>query len=142
MKTSRARRRRSGFTLIEVLLVLVILVVLGSLAVTAYGPIREGAYIKSTNAQLGLFKTALSMYKMNLSTYPPSLDFLWICPTDMTQMEWQGPYMEGTEVLDYDAWGTKYQIESSDGYQSIRVSSAGPDRMFGTADDLWMDYYN
>ena len=67
-------RRKSGFTLIEVLLVLVILVVLASLAVVAYGPIQDRAAKNAAKVQVDLFCTALDAYQLDIGAI--SLDGL------------------------------------------------------------------
>ena len=58
---SRACRasRGSGFTLIEVLLVLIILVVIGSLAVNVFSGTRERAFIDATKANISGISTAI-----------------------------------------------------------------------------------
>jgi type II secretory pathway pseudopilin PulG len=99
-------------------------------------------YEKAVQSQLSLFRTALSMYKLNLGTYPAKLDYLWVCPPRMDPRDWQGPYMEGTEVIDKDSWGRPYHVALYDDGQKCRVTSAGPDREFLTADDIHMDYFN
>ncbi len=68
--------RRRAFTLVEVLLVLVILVIIGSIAVTAYGPIQRRAYINAARSQIKAFKTplsALSTGYWGLSLYCPGV---------------------------------------------------------------------
>jgi general secretion pathway protein G len=140
MKTSLSRRRKGGFTLIEVLLVLVILVILGSLAVTAYGPIQDSARAKATLAQLGLFQTALSKYKLDLGFYPPVLESLWFAPSDDQGM-WQGPYMDGQQEI-ADAWGTYFSYQLLDGGYTCQITSAGADRAFNTNDDIFKLYTN
>ena len=51
------RRPRAGFTLMEVLLVLAILVILGSLAAVSFRGVMGDADVKAAKSQIGLFKT-------------------------------------------------------------------------------------
>ncbi len=140
MKTSPSRRRRSGFTLIEVLLVLVILVILASLAVTAYGPIQRRARINSAKSQIGLVKTALGNFQLVTGEYPATdqgLDALLDPPADLPNadpMDW--PMLE-TRVGE-DPWHNPYQYESPGKYNptSYDIWSFGPDKIDGTADDI------
>jgi general secretion pathway protein G len=119
MKPSKPRRR-GGFTLIEVLLVLVILVILSSIAVMAYGPAQKRANINAAKTQMNLLKGALERYKMENYQYPPSLDCLW---TDVNGMgkDWGGPY---SEPVGADPFGNAYMYES-DGL-NYQLSSKGP----------------
>jgi type II secretory pathway pseudopilin PulG len=114
-------------------------VILGSLAVTAYGPIQDSARAKATRAQLGLFKTALSKYKLDTGAYPPILFSLWQCPSD-DQGYWQGPYMDGVDEIP-DAWNRAFSYSLLDGGYSCQITSAGADGAFNTADDI-IEYYS
>ncbi len=67
---------RQGFTLMEVLLVLAILVILGTFAVTNFGRVFGSAKIRAAESQLSQFKTPLSIYQMEIGAYPTSLDAL------------------------------------------------------------------
>jgi general secretion pathway protein G len=120
MRPSTPRRRRGGFTLIEVLLVLVILVVLSSIAVMAYGPAQKRANINTAKTQMNLLKGSLERYKMENYEYPQSLEFLWNDVTGMGK-DWGGPY---SEPVGADPWGNAYVYES-DG-TNYQLSSKGP----------------
>ena len=68
---SRTRRaRRQGFTLMEVLLVLVILVILGSMAGIFIRGAQKRARADAARAQIGLFEEAVKMYEMHVLQYP------------------------------------------------------------------------
>ena len=109
MTPSSRAGRRAGFTLIEVLLVLVILVILGSLAVTAYGPMRKKAQIDAARAAISMFETPLEAYHLHMDAYPSDLNGL-------REAHYASP---GTHNPDsYDLW------------------SVGPDGADGTADDI------
>ncbi len=137
---SRQSRRRRGFTLIEVLLVLVILVIIGSLAVVAYGPIRRGAFINAASAQIKAFKTPLRAYWLDQGDYPATsqgLEALRTQPSDLAVPEkWNGPYLDSEVPL--DPWQNPYRYENPGKYQTDwpDVWSLGPDGMDGTEDDI------
>jgi len=138
MKSFRPRRRR-GFTLIEVLMVLIILVIIASLAFSSYSNARKNAQINAAKAQIGLLKTPLSMFNLNIGMYPTSnqgLQSLRVPPGDLpNQADWQGPYLD-TDVPN-DPWGRPY-LYSSPGRNNpdYDVWSVGPDGVDGTADDI------
>ena len=54
----------------EVLLVLAILVILGTLVVTNFSGVFAGAKIKAAKAQLNAFEAALDIYQLDIGTYP------------------------------------------------------------------------
>lgn len=134
------RQDRSALTLIEVLLVLAILVIIASLAVTAYGPMQRKAYMRATEAQIKAFKTPLQAYYLDLNCYPTTqqgLEALRTPPADLPNpSKWNGPYLD-TEVP-LDPWGRPYQYECPGRYNpdEYDVWSLGPDGASGTDDDI------
>jgi general secretion pathway protein G len=138
MSIPARRRRRSGFTLIEVLLVLVILVILGSLAVTAYGPMRKRAQIDAAKAAVSMFETPLEAYHLHMDAYPSNqegLDALRAAPADAGS-NWAGPYLK--QDIPLDPWRNPYRYASPGTHNpdSYDLWSAGPDGVDGTADDI------
>ncbi|MAT73505.1 MAG: type II secretion system protein GspG [Planctomycetaceae bacterium] len=143
-KLTRARRRthpRSGFTLIEVLLVLIILVILGSLATGVFTGTQEQASKRAVASQVGFVDEAIGRYRMDFNKNPDELSDLWDKPSDSDDADkWAGPYMK---ELKNDPWGNEYQYaakgkKNSDGYD---FWSTGPDGKDGTEDDIgnWDD---
>ena len=140
MKTSPSRRRRSGFTLIEVMLVLVILVILAGLAVTAIGPMRRRAQINAAKTQVGLVATALDNFDLLTGNYPATdqgLEALINPPTNLPNadpMDW--PMLK--KPVGVDPWDNPYQYESpgKNNPSSYDIWSFGPDKIDGTADDI------
>ncbi len=127
-------RRRRGFTLIEVLLVLVILVILGSLVGIQIRSAQKSAYLKAAKAQIGGFEAPLEKYMLDTGNYPASLDNLVSAPGE-AQSKWEGPYMK---TINPDPWGRAYNYanpgrHNPDGFD---VWSAGPDGADGTDDDI------
>jgi general secretion pathway protein G len=140
MIRSRHRRQRSGFTLIEVLLVLVILVILASFAAVQFTGVRRRANISAAATQVGLLKSALRQYEFSINSCPTTaqgLAALRNAPADLLNpAKWDGPYLESEVPL--DPWDHPYQYASPgthnpDGYD---VWSDGPDGANGTEDDI------
>ncbi len=109
MKPFRSRSRRPGFTLVEVLLVLVILVFLFSMAVAAYGPIQRQWKISGAKAQVGLLKSAVATYEVSVGSYPPTLEALRRQPADAPEGKWHGPYLDSE--IPKDPWDRDYQYQ-------------------------------
>jgi len=147
-KASNQRRRHSGFTLIEILLVLAILLMLATVAIVALSGTREGAKVDTTRLLIQEVENALETYNMHLSRYPSEeeggLNALLTRPAfddEKLAERWRGPYLK-TEPRDSWARPLHYQVaeagttETTPGAKPIRIWSDGPDGQEGTADDI------
>jgi len=132
----RRSHRRQGFTLIEVLLVLIILVLLGGTATLFFINVQKGAYVNAAKNQINQFKSALELYHLNVGTYPSEQQGLTalISPPAENSAKWQGPYVKA-QTIPLDPWETpyKYTLVNAD---NVQITSAGPDKTEGTADDI------
>lgn len=137
---ARGRRRRAprhGFTLMEVLLVLIILVVIGSIVAPNIFSARDTANINAARTQTGFIQDAARRYWMDMSKYPAKIEDLVTKPSDATQAEkWHGPYLDG--ALKPDPWDNDYQFAQPGKHntESFDVWSNGPDGQNGTDDDI------
>ncbi len=130
--TNRCSRRR-GFTLLELLLVLSILVVIGGIAVVNFGGAQNDANINATKTQLNAVKQAVEMYKIRLNGLPETLDALRDGPSDAAKKaKWNdNPIM--TEIPT-DAW-TNPLVYSVNG-NKYEIRSGGLDGQVNTEDDI------
>jgi general secretion pathway protein G len=138
----RRYRRRGGFTLMEVLLVLAILVILGSLVAMSFSNVMGESDRKAAKSQIGLFEPAIKMYFFDVKQYPTSLESLMSLPGDIPNpARWKGPYLE--KAIPLDPWDRPYQYSYPGRYNSTSydIWSLGPDGADGTADDVgnWPD---
>ena len=136
------RRRRSGFTLIEVLLVLVILVILSSFVGVQISRTQKKALLKAAKAQIGSFETPLKEYQIEVGDFPSSsagLEALRSAPPEAQGQgtsKWNGPYLD--KAVPLDPWGRPYQYAYPGRHNSdsFDVWSNGPDGADGTDDDI------
>ncbi len=129
---SRRSPRRTGFTLMEVLLVLAILVIIGSLAGVAYVQVQKNSYSDAAKAQMQIFKQLLDNYRLDVGSYPADLDGLVNLPSDIKRPDkWRGPYMK---AVPEDPWGNLYIYEPNG--ETFTIRSAGSDGAPNTNDDI------
>lgn len=136
MPKKTQRRRRVGFTLMEVLLVLAILVILGSMVGIFFQGARKKALVQATTAQISMFEEMMEHYSLDVGSYPSTqqgLQALRTPPSDIANpQKWGGPYAK--KDIPPDPWGNPYQYEQSG--EQFQISSWGPDGQEGTDDDI------
>ena len=104
---SESRRRlRRGFTLMEVLLVMAILVILGSFATLAFQNVLGDSELKQAENQAKAFTTPINTYWLHVRRYPTTLQALLEAPTDVDATKWKGPYLD--KAIPKDPWGNDY----------------------------------
>ena len=136
-KSKTATKDRGAFTLVEVLLVLIILVVIFSIVTPRLFGTKEKADIDAAKVQIGAVKSAFDLYRLHTNRYPTKLDELWEKPADTALAEkWAGPYMD--EAIGEDPWGNPYQYaaEGKRNKDKYDLWSNGPDGKSGTDDDI------
>jgi general secretion pathway protein G len=127
---------RTAFTLIEVLLVLIILVIIGSLAVNVFTGTQKTASVNAAKSNVSLVRGAIDRYYLDMNKYPTKLDDLWTKPSDSTAADkWSGPYME---QLKPDPWDNPYQYTAQGKNNPGKYDfwSNGPDGQSGSEDDI------
>ena len=125
------RRNISGFTLIEIMVVVVILGLLAVLVAPRVIGRLATAKDKAARAQIELLGTTLDLYRADNGNYPTTeqrLEALWTRPaTPPEPRNWAGPYLRKRVPL--DPWGNPYVYRSpgETNPQSYDLSSLGSD---------------
>jgi len=128
MSHPHRRRRPGGFTLIEVLLVVAILVILASLTVPAIWSVFSGAQEKTAKTKISDIESVIENYHLDCNTYPSSLDALLNQPGDLANpARWHGPYVKNQQSL-LDPWDKMYQYQVPGNHgQAFDVWTTSPD---------------
>jgi general secretion pathway protein G len=107
MNVRRGRRLRAGFTLVEVLVVMIILAILAAVVVPRVVGRTEDARRARAIADIESLGTALDLFKADNGEYPTTeqgLEALRVAPPDVKN--WNGPYLK--KSVPADPWGNEY----------------------------------
>ena len=129
----KARRQVSGFTLVELLVVLAILGMLAALVGPQVLNQLGGAKSKSATIQIRDFEQALELYKLDVGRFPRSGEGLEALVSQPSGAKgWNGPYLKKDE-LPMDPWGNPYEYRVSG--SRIEIISYGADGRAGGSDE-------
>ncbi len=122
---------RAGFTLIELMVVMIILGLLAALVVPKMFGKLEKARTNATYAQIELFGTALDSYRLDVGRYPTTSEGLEaLISQGSGDGEWNGPYLRKNEIP-LDAWSNPYMYESPGKNGDYDLYSYGADKTEG-----------
>jgi general secretion pathway protein G len=129
-RNKEIRRGDSGFTMIEIILVVVIIGILAAIAVPRLGQNMEKAMKNAAKQGIAVIEGAVDVYEVDNGKLPDSLQSLM---TKGGEPNWNGPYLKKAEGLK-DPWGTEFQYTKQGNLYTI--VSAGPDMSPGSPDDI------
>lgn len=136
----RKRNRRSGFTLLELMLVMFILAMLAAAAGFAIFNIQKSAQKDFALSQIRLLSDACMQFKLRNGRFPAQLEDLIVAPANRNPEQWGGPFLQpnksGVLEVPVDPWGMPYNYAADDTTNRVIISSSGPDTQAGTADDI------
>jgi general secretion pathway protein G len=127
--------RMSGFTLLELLVVMVIIGLLAAYVGPKYFSQIGKSEIKTAQAQIDALGKALDQYRLDAGHYPNSeagLAALFTRPSN--EPKWSGPYLQKNVPL--DPWGKPYVYKQPGEHGEYDLLSYGKDgRPGGTGED-------
>lgn len=118
--------RKQGFSLIELLIVMIILGLLASLVGPRLFRHVDDARVSTARTQVELIGTALDSYRLDVGRYPTTeqgLDALRRQPTGVRN--WNGPYLP--REIPSDPWGNPYMYKSPGDHGDYDLYSYGAD---------------
>ena len=115
-----------GFTLLELLVVMMIIGLLAGYVAPRYFSQIGKSEVKATQAQIDAFDKALEAYRLDIGRYPlteQGLAALMNRPVGLTK--WQGPYLK--KALPSDPWGNAYHYKQPGEHGDFDIFSYGRD---------------
>ncbi len=140
-ESAAAQHRKAGFTLIEIMAVVLIMgLLMGLVGVSVFSQVDK-ARATTTKAKISQLESALEFYRMDNSKYPTSLDGL-IAKPDGAKNYPRGGYLKKKDAL-LDPWDKRFEYTNpgTKNPYSVDLSSAGSDGILGNDDDInnWTD---
>ncbi len=121
-------RHGSGFTLLELLVVLAILGLIASFAAPRVFKALSGAETDAARIQLENLGTGIDLYRLEVGKYPPDLEALVKKPTEVDK--WNGPYLKKA-VIPKDPWGNEYIYRQPGEHGPYDLLTLGADNVEG-----------
>jgi len=137
-RKKRKKRIKYGFTMVELMAMLIIIGLLATLVVTKVASKIDQARETTTKANLKALAAAVNQFRMDTARFPTEDEGLLALidqPSDVVTWE-PGGYLETTEIP-RDGWGNEFifELNPESGKQFV-IRSCGPDGEQGTEDDL------
>lgn len=117
---------RSGFTLVELLLVVAILGILAGVAIMNTVGMSDEARVSATRTSISAIETSLKTYEIRTGRFPDSLEVL------TQEMGDKGRLLKKKDLN--DAWGVPFAYKKEK--NSFEIRSAGSDGQMNTSDDI------
>jgi general secretion pathway protein G len=129
------RPAQRGFTLLELLVVLVILGMLAALAGPRVMKYVGGAKSDTARLQIEEFGAALDLFKLETGRYPDTQEGLQaLVEAPASVSNWNGPYLK-KKTIPKDPWGVEYYWESPGQHGAYDLYSFGADKREGGEGD-------
>lgn len=130
---SASQALRSGFTLLEVMLVMAILIVLAGISASFLLNASDDAMDDIARTKALEIQGICKRYKIKTGKFPTSPTDLFQRPADVSPNKWRRPFVESEPL---DPWNNPFKFTRTENANIIHVVSAGVDGQFETADDI------
>lgn len=134
------KRKKKGFTIVEILVVIILLSVLATFIVPRMFSVLGGEKIKLAKAKMSIVQTAIGRFYIDCGRLPNDIEEILVCPSEM-EGKWRGAYLKESNLL--DPWGNRYVYgpnpDNPDGYDLISLGADGSEGGDGDNADIYND---
>lgn len=123
IKTSSSEDSRRGFTIVELLIVIVVIGILAAITIVAYNGIQAKANNITTLTSVAAYAKTMQMYATQNGTYPIATNFPCLGPSGTTCAN-----VSGSTVVCYGAGATSYSASYDAAVRTIATSIPAPSR--------------
>jgi general secretion pathway protein G len=137
MKIQKQRRRMAGFSLLELMIVVIILAVLAVTIIPQFVGTTYDAKVSAAKGHIAELNGAVARFNVSMDRYPAQDEGLQILvnkPAGEDAAKWRGPYIDH---LPNDPWGNAYQykVPATHGTAAYEIWSRGADGADGGEGD-------
>lgn len=134
MKMKMFRRSRSGFTLIEIMVVVIVLGILAAIVIPNLAGKTDEARVAKAKSDISDLTGLVEAFRLDMRRYPTQeegLDVLRVPPNSEDADKWHGPYLR--KDVPKDPWGQPYIYSSpaANGVDEYGIESLGRDKVVG-----------
>jgi len=124
-------QKQSGFSLVELLVVLVILGMLGGLVGPRLFERVDSSKVDTSLSQVRMLKSAMGTFRLDVGRYPTTEEGLVALAFKPASLKrWRGPYVE--DLVPNDPWGNPYvYVGTAENFQGFALYSRGADGVDG-----------
>ena len=124
-----------GFTLVELMVVIVIIGLLSTVVIVNVLPTRDKAMVEKSKADIALIEQGLEMYRLDNFNYPDAAQGLGALQVPPRELAQPGNYRRGGYLkrLPADPWGRPYQFANPGTHGAVDIFSLGADGAPGGA---------
>ena len=132
---SSASARARGFTLLELLVVIVIIGLLAAYVGPKYFSQLGKSEVTIAKAQIEAFEKSLDTYRLDVGRYPSTEEGMaaLMAAPPAAAIKWNGPYLK--KGVPQDPWGQPYQYRSPGSKGEYEIVSLGRDGQPGGTGD-------
>lgn len=134
-------RAHRGFSLLEMIIVLVLMGLLAALVVPRLTGVLGENKVRATRVQIELLANAVERFNLDAGRYPTAeegLEVLVSRPADLDEATWNGPYTE-KDFVPRDAWGRDFVYRFDDNGRYVIASLGADGRPGGDGENADLD---